>query len=253
MKKAIGYCRVSTDGQVGDDRFGLDSQKEMILTHAKKNGYTVTEWFIDEGISGVKESRPALDKILYGEVSNPPVEYVIVAKSDRIARDIKLYFYYKQLLYQKDIELVSVSEDFGEMGAFAGILEAFVIFAAEQERQNITKRTSAGRNIKATKGGYSGGQAPYGYKVVDKKLVVVPEEADAVRDIFKMYDNKGTLQSIADEMNSRGLKTHRGGEFRTSTIQVIVNNRKTYKGWYKYGNNKWVEGQHEAILKDGIN
>jgi predicted Rdx family selenoprotein len=63
-----------------------------------------------------------------------------------------------------------------------------------------------------------------------------------------MYDNKETLQSIADEMNRRGLKTHRGGEFRTSTIQVIVNNRKTYEGYYKYGTSDWVEGQHEAIL-----
>lgn len=67
-----------------------------------------------------------------------------------MARDIKLYFYYKQLLYQKDIELVSVSEDFGEMGAFAGILEAFVMFAAEQERANITRRTQAGRVLKAS-------------------------------------------------------------------------------------------------------
>ena len=36
MKNAIGYCRVSTDGQVGDDRFGLDSQKEQILAYAEK-------------------------------------------------------------------------------------------------------------------------------------------------------------------------------------------------------------------------
>lgn len=74
------------------------------------------EWFIDEGVSGVNISRPVLDCILYGDVENPPIENVIVAKSDRVARYIKLYFYYKQLLYQKDIELVSVSEDFGEMG-----------------------------------------------------------------------------------------------------------------------------------------
>jgi len=43
------------------------------------------------------------------------------------------------------------------MGAFAGILEAFVMFAAEQERANITRRTSAGRAVKAVKGGYAGG------------------------------------------------------------------------------------------------
>jgi site-specific DNA recombinase len=248
MKRAVGYIRVSTDGQVGEDKFGIESQKEQIAEYAKSNGYEIMEWFIDEGVSGVKESRPAFDRILYGDVENPPIEYVIVAKSDRIARDIKLYFYYKQVLYQKNIKLISVSEDFGEMGAFAGILEAFVLFVAEQERINITRRTSAGRAVKAIKGGYAGGQAPYGYKVENKKLVVVPEEAEAVRDIFKMHEEGATLQEIADEMNRRRLKTHRGGIFRTSTIQVILANRKTYEGYYKYGQNDWVKGQHEPIL-----
>jgi site-specific DNA recombinase len=105
--------------------------------------------------------------------------------------------------------------------------------------------------VKAVKGGYAGGQAPYGYKVENKKLVVIPEEADAVRDIFKMHEEGNTLQEIADEMNRRRLKTHRGGIFRTSTIQTILNNRKTYEGYYKYGNSDWVVGQHTAILGKG--
>ena len=186
MKKAVGYCRVSTDGQVGEDKFGIDSQKEQILEYAKRNDYEIIEWFIDEGVSGVKESRPAFDKIIYGDVSNPPYESVIVAKNDRIARDINIYFYYKMMLKKKNITLISISEDFGQFGVFSSILEAFTLCVAEMERENIMKRTALGRGIKAEKGGYAGGQAPYGYKVSDKKLVIVPEEAVAVRDIFKM-------------------------------------------------------------------
>jgi len=248
MKRAVGYIRVSTDGQAGEDRFGIESQKEQILDYARRNDFEILEWFVDEGVSGVKESRPAFDRILYGDVENPPVECVIVAKSDRIARDIKLYFYYKQLLYQKDIQLISVCEDFGEMGVFAGILEAFTMFVAEQERINITRRTSAGRAVKAVRGGYAGGKAPYGYKVENKQLVIVPEEAEAVKDMFRMKDEGATLLEIAEEMNRRGLKTHSGGIFRTSTIQTILNNRKTYEGYYRYGKTDWVKGQHEPIL-----
>jgi len=249
MKRAVGYIRVSTDAQANEDRFGMDAQKEQILDYANRNDFEIIEWFIDEGVSGVKENRPAFDRILYGDVVNPPVEYVVVAKSDRIARDIKLYFYYKQLLYQKDIKLMSVSEDFGEMGVFAGILEAFTMFVAEQERLNITRRTSTGRVIKAKRGGYAGGQVPYGYKVENKQYVIEPTEAEAVRDMFRMHEDGATLQAIADEMNRRGLITHRGCKFATSTIQTILNNRKTYEGYYKYGRGEFVKGQHEAILK----
>ena len=250
MKRAVGYCRVSTDGQVGEDKFGIESQKEQILDYARRNGIEIIEWLVDEGVSGVKERRPAFDRILYGDVENPPVECVVVAKNDRVAREIKLYFYYKQLLYQKEIELISVSDDFGQMGAFKDILQAFVMFVAEQERLNITRRTSAGRTVKAVKGGYAGGQAPYGYEVIDRRLIVVPREAEAVKDMFKMKEEGRTLQAIADEMNRRGLVTHRGGKFRTSTIQTILANRKTYEGYYRYGGSKWVEGQHAAILQE---
>lgn len=248
MKKAVGYCRVSTDGQMGDDKFGIDSQKQQIIEYADKHNYEITEWFIDEGISGAKEKRPAFDEIIYGELKNPPIESVIVAKNDRVARDINIYFYYKMMLKKKNIQLISISEDFGQFGVFSNMLEAFTLCVAEMERENINKRTSMGRGVKAKKGGYAGGQAPYGYKVVDKQLVVVPDEAEAIKDIFKMHDDGATLKEIADEMNSRGLTTHRGGQFRTSTIQVIVGNRKTYEGYYKYGTSDWVEGQHEAIL-----
>lgn len=250
MKNVVAYCRVSTDAQAGDDRFGIDAQKEQIMAYCAKNDMQISDWYIDEGESGVKASRPQLDRLLYGDISNPPVEAVVVAKNDRVAREIKLYFYYKQLLYSKGIALISVSEDFGEMGAFKGILEAFVMFAAEQERTNIAKRTSGGRSIKAAKGGYSGGRAPFGYTAKDRQLVVVPEEADTVRKMFAMKDAGETFQTIVDALNADGRTSKSGGKFAISTVQTIIGNRKVYEGYYKYGKTgEWVVGQHEPILK----
>ena len=103
MKNVVGYVRVSTDGQTGEDKFGVESQKEQIMKYCAENNMQVSEWYVDEGESGVKESRPALDRLLFGELQNPPVVAVIVAKSDRMARDIKLYFYYMMLLQKKNI------------------------------------------------------------------------------------------------------------------------------------------------------
>lgn len=250
MKNVVAYCRVSTDAQAGEDRFGIEAQKEQIMEYCAKNDMQISDWYIDEGESGVKESRPQLDRLLYGEIANPPVEAVIVAKNDRVAREIKLYFYYKQILYKKGIELISVSEDFGEMGAFSGILQAFVMFAAEQERTNIMKRTSGGRATKARIGGYSGGRAPFGYKVDNKQLVVNEAEAEVVRLVYKLRSECQTMPQITDALNNAGFKTRKGGQFYTSNVQSILENEKTYRGEYRYGKNgTWVKGQHEAILK----
>ena len=125
MKNVVAYIRVSTDGQCGDDKFGLDVQRETIQEYCNKHDMVIARWFMDEGESGAKE-RPGFDEIVYGEVTNPPYEAVIVAKSDRVARDINIYYYYKMLLTKKNIKLISIAEDFGQFGVFANMLEWFL-------------------------------------------------------------------------------------------------------------------------------
>lgn len=251
MKNVVAYIRVSTDGQVGEDKFGLDAQREQITKYCKENDYSIQRWYSDEGESGAKY-RPGFDEIVYGEVTNPPVEAVVVAKSDRVARDINVYFCYQGMLLRKNIELISITEDFGQFGVFANMLKAFTLTCAEIERENITKRTSSGRKIKASKGGYSGGRAPMGYKIVDKRLVINPDEAEVVRFIFQEKEKGNTMLGTMAALNAKGYKTRNGKEFVISTVQSIWNNERTYRGEYRYGKNgEWVKGEHEPILKEG--
>ena len=250
MENVVGYCRVSTDGQVGEDRFGIESQKELIMKYCADHDMQISEWYIDEGESGVKESRPALDSLLYGEVKNPPVKAVVVAKSDRIAREIKLYFYYMMLLEKKSIHLISATEEVvNDDTGLGNVYKAMMLFVAEQERNNITKRTSGGRRVKASQGGYSGGQPPMGYQVQNGRLVINEAEAKVVRFIFERKHRGETMLSTVDALNEAGYKTRRGKPFVISTVQSIWNNERTYLGEYKYGKTgEWVKGQHEPIL-----
>ena len=250
MKNVIAYIRVSTDGQVGEDKYGLEVQKQQIEEYCRKNEMNIIEWYADEGESGAKQ-RPGFDKIVYGDIKNPPVEAVVVAKTDRVARDIEVYFFFKMLLRKKEIELISITEDFGQFGVFSNVLEAFTILVAKMERENINKRTSAGRAVKSAKGQYSGGRAPFGYKAENHQLVIVPNEADIVKTIFRMKDGEGmTYQAIVEFLNSQGKKNRSGNAFSISTVQTIYENKKTYEGWYKYSGSEWVKGAHEAILME---
>lgn len=251
MKNVVGYIRVSTDAQAGDDRFGLETQREQILAYCADHGMQVVKWFADEGESGAK-LRPGFDEIVYGEsISNPPYEAVVVAKSDRVARDINIYYYYKMLLLKRDLQLISVAEDFGNMGVFSTMLEAFTMCCAQMERENIMKRTSAGRQVKAAQGGYAGGRPPMGYRVENGALVVNEDEAKVVRRVFELRDAGSPLLGIVDALNREGYVTRGGRSFVVSTVQSIVNNRKTYEGYYRYGKgSEWVRGQHEPLLRE---
>ena len=244
--KVVGYIRVSTDGQVGEDKFGIAAQMSQIELYCKREGHEILKWYIDEGKSGASEDRPEFDKIIYGEVSNPPTEAVVVAKSDRVARDINIYFYYKHELLKKDMKLISVAEDFGAMGEFASIMEAFVQVIAEMERKNITKRTMGGREVKARMGGYAGGRVPYGYKNVQHRWVINEEEAEAVRRIFA-YPEIGD-QRMATWLNKAGYPARSKNGWSKGTVRAIRSNENIYRGRYDYHGID-VEGQHEAILK----
>ncbi len=249
MKNVVSYIRVSTEGQVGEDKFGIDAQRAQIAEYCRRNDMRLVHEYKDEAKSGAKMDRPEFDRIVYGDVQNPPIEAVIVAKSDRIARDINVYYYYKMQLKMKGIELISIAEDFGQFGVFANMLEAFTLCVAEMERENIMKRTSAGRIQKAEQGGYSGGKAPMGYSVSNGHLVVNPNEAPSVIRAFELRDQGLTMRDVVAKLNEEGWPTRSGKPFMLATVAGILNNKKTYQGYYRYGkNSEWVEGQQEAIL-----
>ena len=245
MKNIVAYLRVSTDGQVGDDKFGLEVQRADIEAYALKNDCNICDWFIEEGVSGGKLDRPELNRLLNGDITNPPVEAVIVAKTDRLSRDIQMYYFIKLSLKKRGFELISVQEDWGSYGVMAPMLEAMVVAFAEFERQMITTRTSNGRKAKAAKGGYSGGKPPYGYKVVDSELVINEDEAEVVRTIL---NSESSLRSLADYLNNHNIKTKSGAKWYAAQVGYIKNHRKLYEGMYKYGNGEWVTGTHKALI-----
>lgn len=247
MRQAIGYIRVSTEEQSSDEKFGIDVQRQGILNYAAANDYNIAHWCIDT-ISGAKDNRPELDKILYSPDILPSHEAVIVFKNDRVARDTKLYFYYFYTLEKQSVKLLSAEEHFTEGDDFVNIYKSLLMFVAEQERKNIALRTSKGRNLKAKCGGYSGGNKPYGYDVKDGQLVVDSKEKEIVLEIFKEYAKGETLQDICDKLYEEGYKTRKGKRFQTSTLRGILANKRFYEGEYKYGNMDYVKGVHEPIL-----
>jgi len=249
---AIGYLRVSTEEQASEGKFGLEEQKELILQYSRRNNMYILDWYIDKGVSGVKETRPAMNELLFGEVHNPPVEYVLVAKSDRIARDIKLYYYYLMLMEKKGMKLVSVTEPLVDDGTGMGnIYRSLMLFVAEQERKNITMRTRGGRLQKAKQGGYGGGRPPYGYKAFEGELVVIPHEAKIIRKIFELWEAGVGVSRIARLFNQHGIPTRSGTKWSPPTITKILGHKDFYEGKYTYGEVEAI-GRYEPLLKDGV-
>lgn len=242
MKKAIGYIRRSTQGQA--DNFSAEDQRQVIQSYANANEFEIIDWKEDIA-SGATEVRPAFDELMAAD-NETKFDAVIVAKIDRVARDVNIYFYFKFVMKRKGAELISANEmeDFGAFGAFAPILETTIAVFAEIERKRIADRMQGGRSQKAKGGTYAGGKAPFGYKAENGELVPYEKEVEQVKQIFKLREQGESLNAIAQDVG-----TGRNGKIMTaSTIKSILDNREFYQGKYSYSNIKGVNGTHQKIL-----
>ena len=252
MRNVVAYCRVSGDVRAREENLEIRAQKEQIMAYCARNEMQISGWYVDDGEPVDEEGVSEFDRLVYGdEVKGPPVEAVIVAKSDRVSRDINEYYYYRYELLRKNVGLISVMEDFGRLGVFGQALEALVFTMVKMERERVAKHTKSGRVAKAAKGGYSGGRPPFGYRPVNGVLTIVPEEAEAVKKIFEMKKDGFTHKEICEVLNAEGKTNRSGGRFSASTICTILANENTYLGYYRYGKSgEWVKGEQDPILTE---
>lgn len=248
VKRAVIYTRVSTDAQAEDDKASLSEQERMCRAYIDSKGWDYVRTYEDGGYSGRTTDRPSLQEML-SDIRERKFDAVVVYKLDRLSRKQKdTLMIIEDYMNTNGVTLASLHESLDTSTPIGmciiGVLSSF----AQMESDNIVMRTSMGRNAKAKQGGYAGGKPPLGYKAVDGALVVVPEEAEIVRLVYHLRENGGTLIGIAEELNRRGYRTKGGKEFKHSAVQVILNNRDTYLGHYKYGENG-SENSHEPILK----
>lgn len=248
--KVVGYLRVSTEGQTGDDKFGLAEQKDAITTYAKRNDFGIVSWYSDEGISGATLDRPALQTMIT-DAADGIFKGVLVAKMDRVARDLMAQLWIEKELMKADVEIISVAEPFrGQDPAnvlFRQIIGAFAQF----EKARIAERMSGGRKQKARTGGYAGGAAAIGYKAErgGKALEVDQEKAQTVRRAFQLRAGHPdwSLQTIADRLNAEGHTTAQGKSFHKIQVKRILDRRSLYVGTYQYAGIE-AQGKHDAIL-----
>ena len=259
IQRGACYLRVSTNDQL---EFSPDAQLRAIKTYAKNNNIIIDDdyIFIDEGISGRKaEKRPAFQKMIALAKSKPKkFDVILVHKFDRFARSREDSVVYKSLLKKEcGIKVVSITESI-EDDKFSVILEAMLEAMAEYYSLNLSDEVKKGMTEKAQRGEYQS-SPPFGYEMKDKKLVILENEANAVKLVFESFlDGQGLLQ-IAKKLNELGYRTHRGNKFENRTIEYMLNN-PVYCGmarWtptgkikrnYKCEDTLIVESNHEPII-----
>lgn len=219
MKKAIGYIRVSTEGQAVDG-VSLDAQRAKINAWADLNGYEV-EIHADAGISGKRaDNREALQNALD---TARPGDALVVYSLSRLSRSTKDTIEIADRLDRIGADLVSLSERIDTTNAAGKMVFRMLAVLNEFERDQISDRTKAAMQFKKAMGERVGA-IPFGYSLAaDGVSLTENAEEQEIINVAKELKTSGlSLRAIAAELSERGYTARNGRNFQATQVQRML-------------------------------
>ena len=242
MRAAL-YARVSTEDQAKEG-FSIAAQVKRLNAYCKARGWAVAGEYVDEGHSGRSIERPAY-KSMMSEIDKWDV--LLVLKMDRIHRNSINFTLMMNVLKDSGKEFNSMQESFDTTTAMGRFVMDIIQRIAQLESEQIGERVKVGMTQKAKKGkGLLGFPAPYGYAWDDHDLVLIPGEAEVVRQIFQDYQDCCTLSQIAARLNLLQVPTKHASKWEKATVYGILTNR-IYTG-YSVWDMILQKGKHAQIV-----
>ena len=188
------------------------------------------------------------------------INIVLVYKVDRLTCSLADFAKLIELFDAHGVSFVSVTQSFNTSSSMGRLTLNVLLSFAQFERELIGERVRDKIAASKRKGIWVGGPVPLGYAAVDKKILVVPAEAEAVRTIFARYLELGSMRALAQDLDRRGIRskprrlstgrTIGGGRFGVGALAHLLKNR-FYIGEVVY-HGDIHRGEHEPILDSGL-
>src|SRR6202161_2470375 len=204
------YTRVSTEHGLDQEFNSLDAQYEAASAYIKSqahSGWTlIRSRYDDGGYSGGSTDRPDLQRLL-DDIRARKIDVIVVYKVDRLTRSLADFAKLVELFDTRGVSFVSVTQQFNTTTSMGRLTLNVLLSFAQFEREVIGERVKDKIAASKKKGLFMGGNIPLGYINRDKKLVIVPDEAERVRWIFRRYLELGSIGRLLEEMTRLGIRT----------------------------------------------
>lgn len=201
------YARQSINKK---DSISIELQIEK-CTLIAENNYKIYQ---DKGFSGKNINRPAFKDLMY-DVEKGIISKIIVYKLDRFSRSITDFCNIWEKLKQKNVEFISINENFDTSSPIGKAMLHILMIFAELERETIAERVKDNYYLRAKNGNWTGGPPPFGFSIKKEKyhnknisVLAVNKKIDLVKYIFCEYSKDDTsLTSIVKNLNKEnGIK-----------------------------------------------
>lgn len=234
--RAACYVRVSTERQ-GAEGESLEMQEARAREVCESHGWQFTEVYLDV-MSGKRDARPALAR-LEKALKAGEIDAIICYKVDRLGRTRRKLYELLELIQQRGIRLVSLTQQIDTTTASGRLMLSVLIDFAVYEVEQSGERISDTLLHIAKQGRHPTGNAPFGYRYepirreLDAegrevrsggRLVIEETEAEVVRAAFDAYRQLGSLAGTAAALNRAGHRTRQGKLWSPDVVRMLITN-----------------------------
>jgi DNA invertase Pin-like site-specific DNA recombinase len=253
------YTRKSTEHNLDLTFTSLDAQREACEAYIKSQAHEgwrlIPDRYDDGAFSGASLDRPAVQRLL-ADVRAGRIDVVLVYKVDRLTRSLADFAKVIELFDAHNVWFVSVTQSFNTSSSMGRLTLNVLLSFAQFERELIGERVRDKIAASKRKGIWVGGPVPLGYAAVNKKIVVVAAEAEAVRTIFARYRELNSVRLLAQDLDRRAIRskprrlsdgrTIGGAPFGVGALAHLLKNR-FYIGEVVYRGEVY-RSEHEPIV-----
>lgn len=233
----------------------LKRHRALLESFAKSQGITIDATF-EEVVSGESlAERPEMQKLLR-IVEQGGVDGVLCVDPDRLSRGNSIdQGIITQTFKYTGTKIITPYKTYDPSNEYDEEFFEFNLFMSRKEYMLINRRLERGRKRSAAEGRFMGSTAPYGYRVVKIKgdkgntLEIVPEEAEIVKYMFKVYIENGIgFTLLADLLNSLNIPTRTGVPWSPPVVSVILHN-VVYTGKIRCSHKKTTKKLVDGVVK----
>lgn len=219
--KGVIYARYSEGPRQTDQ--SIEGQVADCRAYAAEHGIDIIEVYADRHISGTSlEGRDEFRRMMY-DAERRRFDCVIVWKVDRFGRSREDIAVQKIRLRKAGVQLMYAKEAVPD-GPEGILLESLLEGLAEYYSADLRQKVTRGIRETAKKGLSPFGTLPVGYKTdADRRIVVDPEKADAVREAFRMHIAGSSTAAIREMLFRRGVSRN-GKPCGKGTVYRILRN-----------------------------
>ena len=226
--RVAAYCRVSTEQEEQQNSYQVQIAYYTDLINRKKE-WSLVGIFADEGISGTQTKKRTEFNRMIRMCKNKKIDLVITKSISRFARNTVDCLEYVRQLKNLGIGVMFEKENINTLTMTSEFMIALYGSFAQAESESISKNVSWGKE-KA----YREGKVQFQYqnllgyrKGTDGKPEIVPEEAETVKLIYKLFLDGYSMTNIKKALENKGILTAKGKKvWNESLISSILKNEK---------------------------